>query len=428
MKKILFLIVLVIQSFLLSAQDCSDLIISEVVFGIDTTEPALLIDGSLGSRSIVKNYSVELFNPTDLDIDLSNYSIKLTPQSGSIVYLYLSGTIVSKQTYVISNSDASASILALSNVSTVLLDYDNKSVLELFNDTNLLDKVGQLGLSSPDAIILASAIADPMAYLSSLSIDLSSLKELTFRRNPSIQHGNLAFSDLSHEWYVFSNNDISNLDIHSSVCVSGTVTVGFDNPNRSTPEGYPLYDVKVNALGYDGTTSPSVFINAYTSGTPSGLPARSYFTDWSDGTSIDPVIYFTSSSHDCVFTSSDDPDIEQEESAYFQLSGCFDCNIDYSKQYQEVRLIDNDGASIHSNSESDFVSIFPNPTSEYLYLRLKVNNQKVNSYKLLNSIGETVFNANVPTTVINVTRLASGLYTLLIQIDNQILSKRVIIN
>jgi hypothetical protein len=54
-----------------------------------TTEPALLIDGSLGSRSIVKNYSVELFNPTDLDIDLSNYSIKLTPQSGSIVYLYL---------------------------------------------------------------------------------------------------------------------------------------------------------------------------------------------------------------------------------------------------------------------------------------------------------------------------------------------------
>lgn len=185
---------------------------------------------------------------------------------------------------------------------------------------------------------------------------------------------------------------------------------------------------KVNALGYDGTTSPSVSINAYTSGTPLGLPARSYFTDWYDGTSLDPVIYFSASSYNCTFSSSDDPDVENDESAYYQLSGCFDCNIDYSKQYQEVKVLNNDAASIHDNSTSNSISIFPNPTTDFLFIRLKDNNLKVTSYMLVNSIGEIVFNSNVPTTVINVSKLVDGIYSLVIQSDNTTFSKRVIIN
>ncbi|MBI3259336.1 MAG: DNA adenine methylase [Ignavibacteriae bacterium] len=57
---------------------------------------------------------------------LDNYSLKLTPDSGAVQAIALSGTVPAQGTFVISNEFSSSLVIALSDALTPLLDFDYK--------------------------------------------------------------------------------------------------------------------------------------------------------------------------------------------------------------------------------------------------------------------------------------------------------------
>ncbi|MCF8275326.1 MAG: lamin tail domain-containing protein [Flavobacteriales bacterium] len=84
MKKLVLLSFALIGSFGVQAQDCSELFISEYVVGSGN------------------NRALELYNPTNAPIDLSEYSVgRFRDGSGTPMLVALAGTIPSHGTYVI---------------------------------------------------------------------------------------------------------------------------------------------------------------------------------------------------------------------------------------------------------------------------------------------------------------------------------------
>ncbi|MGB0887789.1 MAG: T9SS type A sorting domain-containing protein [Vicingaceae bacterium] len=77
--------------------------------------------------------------------------------------------------------------------------------------------------------------------------------------------------------------------------------------------------------------------------------------------------------------------------------------------------------------EIDNIQLYPNPTQNNVTLILP-NFKVVNNVRVMDNLGRTVFNTK-PTntnTQINIENVASGFYTMLIQTDNTIISKKII--
>jgi endonuclease I len=92
------------------------------------------------------NKAIEIYNKTGSNVDLSTYSLK--KQSGGIGAfgdeLALSGTLADETTYVIVNSGAGATLLALADVtsSSVCLAFNGNDAVGLFKSGTMIDIVG----------------------------------------------------------------------------------------------------------------------------------------------------------------------------------------------------------------------------------------------------------------------------------------------
>lgn len=152
MKKILFLSLTIGIGSIALAQDCSELFISEYVVGSGN------------------NRALELYNPTQNDIDLSTYKVgRFRNGSGTPMLLDLAGTIPSLSTYVIvvdkqdpngTGFDAPVD-LALAAVADTFVNgiyieanspfyFNGDDAVPLFNGpatdpANLIDVVGRIG-------------------------------------------------------------------------------------------------------------------------------------------------------------------------------------------------------------------------------------------------------------------------------------------
>jgi len=103
MKKISTLLMLLFTTLTFFAQnECKELFITEIVFGQD------------GS------YSIEVFNPSDQPIDLSNYKLQLLGDGADDVNIVFSGIVDVFSTYVITKIGSSAPIETVSDVLTLL--------------------------------------------------------------------------------------------------------------------------------------------------------------------------------------------------------------------------------------------------------------------------------------------------------------------
>ena len=90
--KIFYIFILSFITYSVIAQDCSELFFSEYVEGSSN------------------NKAVEIYNPTDAPIDLSNYSIERYSNGSDAVSdeMNLSGTINPGETWIVTNSDTNS--------------------------------------------------------------------------------------------------------------------------------------------------------------------------------------------------------------------------------------------------------------------------------------------------------------------------------
>lgn len=179
MKKLLFILAGAALGFATaSAQDYSDLIISEYVEGSSN------------------NKAIELFNGTGAPIDLSAYSLKKqTNGAGEFKNeVKLEGTLAAGATYVIVNSSSTAELAALGNLKeNTITAFNGNDAIKLYKNGAVIDAVG--------------VDTDPSDWG----------KDLTLRRKCDITSPNATYT--ASEWETLATDDWSGLGAHC-----GTIT------------------------------------------------------------------------------------------------------------------------------------------------------------------------------------------------------------
>jgi hypothetical protein len=227
MKKIYTLLSLMIISFASSAQ-CSDLFFSEY------------IEGSSNNKAL------EIYNPSSVAIDLSNYAV-IRMNNGSTTTpdtFRMNGMLASEAVYIIANSLADAAILALADTAGSATYYNGDDALTLMNiaTSTVVDLFGIPGVDPGSAWTWTSGATS----------------NSTLVRNYSVQSG-VATWDTS-EWVSSIIDDFSNLGSHSSACYPPTAT------EPSTAAADPTADA---------ADVISIYSQSYTD--PAGI---NYFPNW----------------------------------------------------------------------------------------------------------------------------------------------------
>lgn len=120
--------------------------ISTVYSDIVTTNPNDLFISEYGEGGS-NNKWIEIYNPTNGTIDLSNYSLKLyTNGSGTASNpLSLSGTLASKSTYVVYNSAAVTDISSKGQIAASVTYFNGDDAVTLEKNGEIVDIIGMVG-------------------------------------------------------------------------------------------------------------------------------------------------------------------------------------------------------------------------------------------------------------------------------------------
>ena len=95
-----------------------------------------------------------------------------------------------------------------------------------------------------------------------------------------------------------------------------------------------------------------------------------------------------------------------------------------SKTTFDYYILDNDGiTSINENYNSNQISIFPNPTTNTLFINGLPKNSNI---KIFDVLGKEVLNFETTNNQINISNLQSGIYILKIENENKIVTKKFI--
>jgi len=193
------------------------------------------------------NKYVEIYNPLNSAVDLSNYSLKGSNNGSGWKAerdFALTGTLNSGETLIVCTNQADASILGLTTEGFQLgyespVHYNGNDAIGLFNDSNLIDIIGD-----PDS--------DPG---SSWSVGAEgSTKDMTLVRKISVTQGNLVWStsagttDENSEWFVLPKDTWTFAGSHPHTALS------IFNFNNQVVKVYP--NPVQTKLNFSGLTSP----------------------------------------------------------------------------------------------------------------------------------------------------------------------------
>jgi predicted extracellular nuclease len=145
------------------------------------------------------NKYIEIYNPTDADVDLSGYSIALFSNgSTTATPRVLSGTLASGDVYVIANSQANATILAAADIAPVYVSgqfqaaWNGDDAVVLYKGETIIDIILSIGHPA----------------------DQKDLENMTLVRKPAIIKGSTTFN--LAEWNQLAIDTFTDLGVHTS--------------------------------------------------------------------------------------------------------------------------------------------------------------------------------------------------------------------
>jgi len=159
---------------------CSELMITEYIEGTS-------------SRSHRNNF-IELYNPTNFDINLGNYDlVKYTGANLSISgTLNMQGIIPALGTYLIEDENEILGVNSNLSTGSTVMDFTGNSKIALRNSSAIIDIIGTIGEDGNFA------------------------KDITLRRKSQIQSPNNQYNE--KEWDIYDLEDTSDLNTHVSFC------------------------------------------------------------------------------------------------------------------------------------------------------------------------------------------------------------------
>jgi len=151
------------------------------------------------------NKAIEIYNGTNASVDLSSYSLRLYSNGASLATatVNLSGTISHNDVYVISRTDAGASIQSVTDLfSNTVINHNGDDSYALFKNETLIDCFGQIGVDPGTAWISGSVTT----------------VDKTLVRKPSVRQGDATSDnafDPALEWDAFAIDTFSYLGGHT---------------------------------------------------------------------------------------------------------------------------------------------------------------------------------------------------------------------
>lgn len=185
------------------------------------------------------NNAVEIYNPTNAAISLSNYKLLLYHgASYTPTTIALTGTISAYSTHVVAQQGANSTILSHANQTTNNLNFNGAVTTVLSKGTLHIDKIGEIGVSSSGNWTLT-----PTGGTNNADI----------RRMYNISVGDTSWSTCKAEWNVFSEDSTHNLGQHYNICgVDPDLNINFANPysvDSSNGKSYFEFDVTAASIG-----------------------------------------------------------------------------------------------------------------------------------------------------------------------------------
>lgn len=177
---------------------CNELMISEYIEGTSSTT--------------IRNNFIELYNPSEDEIDLDAYAlIKYTGKNTEVsATLNLTGIIPAHGNFLIEDNQEALHIDADLSTNSAVMNYNGDDKIALIKNAKLLDLIGTIGDSVPFA------------------------KDVTLRRQSRIQGPNNQFNP--SEWDVYPLEDVTNLGQHTSFCEGSIPEIQLES------QGFPIID------------------------------------------------------------------------------------------------------------------------------------------------------------------------------------------
>ncbi len=246
------------------------------------------------------NKAIELYNPTNLPINLNGYYL-MQYNSGTTHQIYtfaLDGIIGSKSTFVIVGSQANATFLSKADTATgnAVLGFNGDDPIILVKGTDTLDAVGIWGDNVTDTAFL---------------------RNTSLVRKPTISQGNKVWAVGATEWIV-NATDVESLGAHtmSATCPAALdTTIQFVGNAVTVGETSGTYNIQValNQPTHASTITASVVFK-------SSNPVAATLTDIGNYTTASISFAPNVSVVNVPVTITDDTDIEGVENFVFALS------------------------------------------------------------------------------------------------------------
>lgn len=150
------------------------------------------------------NKALEIYNPADVALDLTGYSIKVFSNGATTAgkTVPLSGTLAAKSTLVLTDTASAAALAAKSNMMFGTSNFNGDDAIALYKGADLIDVFGQIGV-------------DPGTSWGSNN---NFTHDRTLVRKSSVVQGDANGSDAfdpSVEWDFYAKDEFSNLGSHT---------------------------------------------------------------------------------------------------------------------------------------------------------------------------------------------------------------------
>lgn len=164
------------------------------------------------------NKALEIYNPTSTTINLAGYAIQAYSNGATTVSssYNLTGTIAPNDVYVIANPQASATILALADVTNTICQFNGNDAMVLTYNGNVIDVIGEIGINPG----------------TSWTVGTGSTLDNTLVRNSNVVSPANTWSISQTQWTYYNSNTTTNLGSHTSVCATTVDIESVETENK----------------------------------------------------------------------------------------------------------------------------------------------------------------------------------------------------
>lgn len=180
-----------------------------------------------------KNRAVEVYNPSDAFVDLSDYSIKVFtngPQNPNV--LQMSGFLGPKQTHTCGHNQAPPGTIILCDITSSELKFDGDDAIGLFKNDTLIDMIGVVG-QNPGVL--------------GWQVGTGYTKNFTLRRNKNTVAPTTFWNISVLQWDVEPIDDVAGLGDNDNICADPTIEFVLTSSNHN--EGDGTGDIQVRITG-----------------------------------------------------------------------------------------------------------------------------------------------------------------------------------